>query len=177
MPIEKPNQNLENEKIGKDGEYIAEYQPTLDNLILNSETIEARASKDELNRMYDQITTDPKVSDYFSKELERPSIEEQVARLKEGVEKAIKNAGSSISKETLDKMITQLKGYEWALKNLNDQLSKRYDEDINVQMAIKKLDLIEAEMKNIDNKLEESVNIYKSNLERDPSDDIRPSLN
>lgn len=177
MPIEKPNQNLENEKIGKDGEYIAEYQPTLDNLILNSETIEARASKDELNRMYDQITTDPKVSDYFSKELERPSIEEQVAHLKEGVEKAIKNARSSISKETLDKMITQLKGYEWALKNLNDQLSKRYDEDINVQMAIKKLDLIEAEMKNIDNKLEESVNIYKSNLERDPSDDIRPSLN
>ena len=65
-------QNIGNEKFGKDGENLAEYQPTLDNLILNTEIIEARASKDELNMLYDQITSD--VSDYFKEEFERPSI-------------------------------------------------------------------------------------------------------
>ncbi len=177
MSKEKPFKNIGNEKFGKDGENLAEYQPTLDNLILNTEIIEARASKDELNMLYDQITSDPSVSDYFKKEFERPSIEEQVEHLKKGVEKAIENADSDISKETLDKMITQMKGYEGALKNLNEELSKRYNEDINVQLAVKKLDLIENEIKNIDDKLEKSVATYKINQERDISEDFKSSLN
>lgn len=175
--MESPEKKISSKEFGRDGENLAENQPVLDTLILNSEIIEAREARDELNRMFDTVKNDPLVAHYFRKQDERPNIEEQVAYLEEGVKNAIDNADSKISKETLEKMLTQLRGYEFALKNLNQELSSSFNEDINIQMAVKKLNLIEEEMKNVDNKLERSVEMYEKNQERDLSSDVSPGLN
>lgn len=139
---------------------LGDYKPVLDDLIFEGEKREFQSGKETLTNQIKEIKKDPNIASYFEKEANVAEIEKDIEIYETKIINAINNPNSPISKETLDKMIMQLRGYEYVLKTNKQELSARYNNDINIRVAITKITSLEEKINQLNSKLKKIVEKY-----------------
>jgi hypothetical protein len=149
------------------------YQPALDSLILSGKQNELILNEEKLKSFKSE---NQDLTNYLSKEASIPGIQEQINHLKESIEKAVAEDNTSMSKETLDKAITQLRGYEQTLELIKKELNDEYNNTPNIESNIKKLNELENRIKRDKEELGIIMKLHESNESNQTPNDIKTDI-
>ncbi len=155
-------------------ESLGHFQPTLDEHIEKNSVGVLKENKRMLDEKYDEIINEESVSKYFKIEQRIPSLKEEIEQLKMVIEKEI-NQGKS-PQEKLSKIIESLRLLEKELEDGEAYLLENKDNQ-NIVDAIKKIEEIEREIKNIDIEINKQIQIAESDHDKRTDFDITGSLN